>query len=97
LCGFRHYLLDIASSLSGAVARKESNLERTYQSAMALVSRADGPLAKHLQPWVTSLINKQYVAAVVYVKARHAAAFDRWLAVRQSDLADLSEIHLTQC
>jgi len=71
-------------------------VERTFQSAMALVSRADGPLAEHLQPWVTSLIDKQYVAAVVYVKARHAVAFDRWLAGQQSDIADLSEVHLTQ-
>ena len=44
---------------------------------MALVSRAAGPLAAHLESWVTSLIDKQYVAAVVYVKARHAVAFDR--------------------
>jgi site-specific recombinase XerD len=63
---------------------------------MALASRATGPLAAHLGPWVSLLIDKQYVAAVVYVKARHAAALDRWLAARRIDLEDLSEVHLTQ-
>jgi site-specific recombinase XerD len=82
--------------LPGAVARKESILERTYESAMALASRAAGPLAANLRPWVSSLIDKQYVAAVVYVKARHAVAFDRWLAGQRVDLADLGEVHLTR-
>jgi len=63
---------------------------------MALASRATGPLAAYLGPWVGSLIDKQYAAAVVYVKARHAAAFDCWLAARRIDLQDLSEVHLTQ-
>ena len=71
-------------------------MERTLESALALVSRATGPLAAHLRPWVSSLIDKQYVAAVVYVKGRHAAAFDRWLAARRIDLEDLSEVHLAQ-
>ena len=71
-------------------------MERTYESAMALVSRATGPLAAHLGPWVSSLIDKQYVCAVVYVKARHAVAFDRWLPGHRIQLEDLSEAHLTQ-
>ena len=71
-------------------------MERTYESAMALVSRATGPLAAHLGPWVSSLIDKQYVCAVVYVKARHAVAFDRWLPGHRIELEDLSEAHLTQ-
>jgi site-specific recombinase XerD len=71
-------------------------LERTYQSAIALVSRAAGPLAAHLEPWATSLIDKQYVGAVVYVKVRHAVAFDRWLAGQRIELEDLSEVHLIQ-
>ena len=71
-------------------------MERTYESAMALASRATGPLAANLGPWVSSLIDKQYVAAVVYVKARHAVAFDRWLAGRRVDLVDLGEVHLTR-
>ena len=71
-------------------------MERTYESANALVNRATGPVAAHLGPWVSSLIDKRYVAAVVYVKARHAVAFDRWLAGQRIDLEDLSEVHLTQ-
>ena len=71
-------------------------MERTYESAMALASRATGPLAAHFGPWVSSLIDKQYAAAVVHVKARHAAAFDRWLAAQRIDLEDLCEVHLTQ-
>lgn len=71
-------------------------MERTYQSAIALVSRAAGPLATHLEPWVKSLIDKQYVQAVVYVKARHAVAFDRWLTDQQIELEHLGDIHLTQ-
>jgi hypothetical protein len=63
---------------------------------MALANRATGPLAAHFEPWVSSLIDKQYVAAVVYVKARHAAAFDHWLTAQRIDLEDLSEVHLTQ-
>lgn len=71
-------------------------MERTYESAVALVNRATGPLAAHLGPWVGSLIDKQYVGAVVYVKARHAVAFDRWLAGQRIDLEDLCEVQLTQ-
>ena len=71
-------------------------MERTYESAMALASCATGPLAANLGPWVSSLIDKQYVAAVVYVKARHAVAFDRWLAGQRVDLVDLGEVHLTR-
>ena len=68
-------------------------MERTYRSALALASRATGPLAVHLGPWVSSLIDKQYVVAVVYVKARHAVAFDRWFCNRRIDLDDLNEHH----
>jgi hypothetical protein len=48
-------------------------MERTYASAAALV----GPLASHLGPFVTSLIDQQYTASVIYIKVRHALAFDR--------------------
>ena len=49
-------------------------MERTYESAAALVGRAVGPLAKHLGPFVTSLIDQQYTANVIYIKLRHALA-----------------------
>jgi integrase/recombinase XerD len=78
--------------LSGTPARKENVMERTYQSAAALVGRAAGPLANHLDAFVSSLIDQQYSAIVIYVRAQHALAFDRWLAKRGLVLADLSEL-----
>ena len=51
-------------------------MERTYESAAALVERATGPLAPHLGVFVTSLIAQQYAASVIYIKALHALAFD---------------------
>jgi hypothetical protein len=77
--------------LSGTPARKENITEPTYQSAVALVSRAAGPLASHLGAFVSSLIGQQYSASVIYIKPQHALAFDRWLAKRGLALADLSE------
>ena len=69
-------------------------MERTNQSAAALVDRATGPLAPHLGVFVTSLIAQQYAASVIYIKALHAVAFDRWLAKRRVVLADVGEVHL---
>ena len=69
-------------------------MERTYESAAALAHCAVGPLANHLDEFVASLTDQQYVPAVVYVKALHALAFDRWLAKRRVTLADLGEIHI---
>src|ERR1700687_4251628 len=69
-------------------------MERTYESAAALVDRATGPLAPHLGLFVTSLISQQYAADVIYIKALHAVAFDRWLAKRRVLLADVGEVYL---
>jgi integrase/recombinase XerD len=69
-------------------------MERTYESTARLVGRAAGPLASHLGPFVTSLIDQQYAASVVYVKVLHALAFDRWLAKRCVVLADLGDMHI---
>src|ERR1019366_6042675 len=69
-------------------------MERTYEGAAALVGRATGPLSSHLGLFVTSLIAHQYAASVIYIKARHALAFDRWLAKRRVVLADLREVHI---
>jgi integrase/recombinase XerD len=82
--------------LPGNSARKESIMERSYESTAALVDRAAGPLAGHLGPFVASLIDQQYAASVVYIKARYALAFDRWLAKRRVALADLGEVHIEQ-
>jgi integrase/recombinase XerD len=81
---------------AGAIARKESIMERSYESASALVGRAVGPLSQHLTPYVDSLIRQQYVPAVVYVKAMHALSFDGWLARRRISLRDLAEVHAWQ-
>lgn len=72
----------------------ESILERTYESASALVATAAGPLSGHLPRFVDSLVVQQYVPAVVYVKALHAVAFDRWLARRHTVVADIAEAHI---
>jgi hypothetical protein len=69
-------------------------MESSYESAVARVCRATGPLAAHLGPFVASLIEQQYAASVVHVKARHAVAFDRWLAKRYVALADLNDVHI---
>jgi site-specific recombinase XerD len=82
--------------LQGNSARKENIMEPSFESATALVARAAGPLADHLGPFVASLIEQGHAANVVYIKARHALAFDRWLAKRHMALADLSEIHIEQ-
>jgi hypothetical protein len=81
-------------SLPGASARKDEIMEHTYSSAGALVGRAAGPLASHLGPFVRSLIDQQYTANVIYIKVRHALAFDRWLAKRRVVLDDLGEVHI---
>jgi integrase/recombinase XerD len=69
-------------------------LERTYESATALVGRAAGPISEHLGSFVELLLCQQFVAAVAYVKALHAVAFDRWLAKHDVDPAELSEAHI---
>ena len=71
-------------------------MESTYESAAALVGGAAGPLANHLGTFIESLIEQQYAASVVYIKARHALAFDHWLAKRCVALADLGEGHIEQ-
>jgi len=71
-------------------------MQRTYESARALVNRAAGPLARHLDPFITSLIERQYQPSVIYIKARHGLAFDRWLTKRRIVLADLCEAQIVQ-
>src|SRR5262249_51650255 len=74
-------------SLPGTSTREESTpMKRNYESARVLV-RATGPLASHLDPFIASLIEQQYRASVIYIKARHGLALDRWLAKRRVALA----------
>jgi hypothetical protein len=44
--------------LPGNPARKESIMERSYASAVALAHRAVGPLADHLDEFVATLISQ---------------------------------------
>ncbi len=69
-------------------------MERTYESVAALARRAAGPLASHLRPFAESLIEQQYAASVIYVTARHALAFDCWLAKHRVVLSDLGKAHI---
>jgi len=69
-------------------------MDRTYESARALAGRAAGPLASHLEDFARSLIEQQCAASVIYIKARHALAFDRWLAQRRVELIALAEAHV---
>ena len=71
-------------------------MERTYESARALVCRAVGPLAGCLDAYVVWLVSQQYAIDVVYVRARHALAFDRWLDRRGVALSNLDENHISQ-
>lgn len=71
-------------------------MEPSYESAVALVCRASGPLAGHLGAFVASLIDQQYAASVVHIKARHAVSFDRWLANHGVALAELGEAHIEE-
>jgi len=45
------------------------------------------------------LIDQQFTASVIYIKAQNALAFDRWLAEGGVPLADLGEVHVAgyQC
>ena len=63
-------------------------MERSFENAVATADRADGPVSEHLGSFVELLIQQKFVAAVVCVKALHAAAFDRWLAQHHVDPAD---------
>jgi hypothetical protein len=59
--------------LPGASARKDNDMERTYESAEALAGRAAGPLARHLGPFVTSFVDQQQTASVIASKYKARA------------------------
>lgn len=69
-------------------------MEPTLDGALALARHASGPLAPHLEAFVTSLIDQRYSAISLRSKAWHAAAFDGWLAEHRVDLAELGEQHI---
>jgi hypothetical protein len=47
------------------------------------------PAGSHLDPFIASLIEQQYRASVIFIKARHGLALDRWLSKHRVALADL--------
>lgn len=71
-------------------------MDRSYESAHALVRPAVGPLGSHLGAFVASLIAKGYAVNCVYIKARHVLAFDRWLKTRGLVLGDFDESWIAQ-
>ena len=79
---------------AGHIARKESIVERSYESGASLASCPTGPLSEHLGSFVELLAQQHFAASAVYVKTLHAVAFDRWLAKHHVPLADLNEIHI---
>ena len=66
-------------------------MERSYESARALVCEAEGPLSPHLEAFVSSLIEQRYSAWCVYLKSYRAANFSSWLALQVSDARDVDE------
>ena len=65
-------------------------------SAAALVVVASARCPSILVRSFAALIRQRYVPAVVYVKALHAMALDRWLATHHVALADLTEAHIVR-
>jgi len=66
-------------------------MDRSYDGAVELVRRAVGPLGPHLGMFVASLIAEGYSVNCVYIKARQALAFDRWLKTRGLSIVDIDE------
>lgn len=66
-------------------------MERSYESARALVSAAEGPLSPHLEVFVSSLIEQHYSPWCVYLKAHRAVDFSGWLAQRRIGASDADE------
>lgn len=66
-------------------------MERSYESARALVRAAEGPLSPHLEAYVSSLIEQRYSAWCVYLKVYRAVDFCGWLAQRRIGARDADE------
>ena len=66
-------------------------MERSYESARALVCAAEGPLSPYLEAFVSSLIEQRYSAWCVYLKSYRAADFSSWLALQVTDTRTVDE------
>jgi site-specific recombinase XerD len=66
-------------------------MERTYDAARSIVRAAQGPLASHLDAFVSWLIEQRYSGWCVHLKAYRAADFSAWLARRRIDVRGAEE------
>lgn len=66
-------------------------MQEFYESARAIVQVAQGPLSPQLEAYVSSLIEQQYSAHVVCLKARCARRFSDWLARQHFEARDADE------
>lgn len=66
-------------------------MQESYESARAIVQVAQGPLSPHLEAYVSSLIDRQYSAHGVCMKARCARRFSDWLARQRIEGRDADE------
>jgi integrase/recombinase XerD len=66
-------------------------MERSYESARALVRVAQGPLSPHLEAFASFLIEQRYSAWCVYLKSYRAMDFSAWLALQTTDTRDVDE------
>ncbi len=66
-------------------------MRESYESARAIVQGAEGPLSPHLEAYVSSLIDQQYSAHSICMKARCARRFSDWLARQHIDAPDADE------
>jgi integrase/recombinase XerD len=66
-------------------------MERSYESARALVCAAQGPLSPYLEAFVSSLIEQRYSAWCVYLKSYRAVDFSAWLAQQRTGARDIDE------
>lgn len=66
-------------------------MQESYESARAIAQGAQGPLSPHLEAYVSSLIDQQYSAHGVCMKARCARRFSDWLARQHIEARDADE------
>lgn len=66
-------------------------MERSYESARALVCAAQGPLSPYLEAFVSSLIEQRYSAWCVYLKSYRAVDFSAWLEQQRTGARDIDE------
>jgi integrase/recombinase XerD len=66
-------------------------MERSYDSARSIVRTAQGPLAPHLDAFVSWLVEQRYSGWCVHLKVYRAADFSAWLVQRHLDLRGADE------